>query len=248
VYWNSRLQTEHERLVQLFNPEDIVVDAFAGVGPFAIPAARRGCAVIANDLNPESAKYLDINVRDNRVNDVVRVSCEDGRNIIRSAARSIMETPLPAYTGPKLSRVQERAQKKSSQRAPSATAPRKRISHFVMNLPDSAITFLDAFRGILSSEITPGASEVYDIMPMVHCHCFTREIEPEKAVIDIRQASKSFLGLEVCLSISQRVEEQLGGPLTDEFSLHLVRSVAPNKDMYCVSFRLPRDVAYMTST
>jgi tRNA (guanine37-N1)-methyltransferase len=67
VYWNSRLHTEHDRLVQLFQPEDVVVDVFAGVGPFAIPAAKKGCAVLANDLNPNSAKYLLKNVQDNRV-------------------------------------------------------------------------------------------------------------------------------------------------------------------------------------
>ena len=67
MYWNSRLHTEHERVVQLLEPEDVVVDVFAGVGPFAIPAAKRGCGVLANDLNPNSAKYLSKNVDDNRV-------------------------------------------------------------------------------------------------------------------------------------------------------------------------------------
>lgn len=43
---------------------------------------------------------------------------------------------------------------------------------------------------------------------------------------------------------SQRVEAKLGHPLGEEVSLHLVRSVAPNKDMYCISFRLPREVAF----
>lgn len=67
VYWNSRLHTEHDRLVQLFNPIDVVADVFAGVGPFAVPAAKKGCAVLANDLNPNSAKYLAINVKNNQV-------------------------------------------------------------------------------------------------------------------------------------------------------------------------------------
>ena len=30
----------------------------------------------------------------------------------------------------------------------------------------------------------------------------------------------------------------------EEVTLHFVRSVAPNKEMYCVSFRLPRAVAF----
>ena len=42
----------------------------------------------------------------------------------------------------------------------------------------------------------------------------------------------------------QRVEDALGGALEDGVSFHHVRSVAPNKDMYCASFRLPRAVAF----
>lgn len=62
-----------------------------------------------------------------------------------------------------------------------------------MNLPDTAILFLDAFRGVLSPTNAGGRnlSGIYDSehMPMVHCHCFTRELEPEKAAVDIRQVS-----------------------------------------------------------
>lgn len=45
VYWNSRLETEHKRLVALFQPGQVVVDIMAGIGPFAVPAAQRGCEV-----------------------------------------------------------------------------------------------------------------------------------------------------------------------------------------------------------
>lgn len=75
VYWNSRLHTEHERLVELFKPEDVIADVFAGVGPFAVPAAKKGCAVLGNDLNPNSAKYLAQNVEDNRVSSVTDMPC-----------------------------------------------------------------------------------------------------------------------------------------------------------------------------
>lgn len=70
MYWNSRLHTEHERLVKVFDPNDgVVADVFAGVGPFALPAARKGCAVLANDLNPNSFKWLKRNIDDNKVSD-----------------------------------------------------------------------------------------------------------------------------------------------------------------------------------
>jgi len=236
VYWNSRLHTEHERLVDIFQPDDLVADVFAGVGPFSLPAAKKGCAVLANDLNPESYKYLIMNIKNNKVTDRVRASCEDGREFIRYVAMRVATDPLPGYSGPLLSQSQRRAQ--SRQRGlipPSQLPPRRRISHFVMNLPDSAITFLDAFRGILSPSSSSSRADidlkaVYDVMPMVHCHCFTREMEREAAERDILR----------------RVEEQLGCRLCaeNEVSMHLVRSVAPNKEMYCISFRLPRATAF----
>jgi len=241
VYWNSRLHTEHARLVDMFQPDDLVADVFAGVGPFSLPAAKKGCAVLANDLNPESYKYLVMNIKDNKVTDRVRISCEDGREFIRQAAMRVATDPLPGYSGPPLSQPQRRAQSRQQLRGliprsqPSQLPPRRRIAHFVMNLPDSAITFLGAFRGILSP--SPSSSHagidltaVYDVMPMVHCHCFTREMELEAAERDILH----------------RVEEKLGCILgaENEVSVHLVRSVAPNKEMYCVSFRLPRATVF----
>jgi hypothetical protein len=48
VYWNSRLEAEHNRLVSSFQPSDVVVDIMAGIGPFAVPAGLRGCKVRAS--------------------------------------------------------------------------------------------------------------------------------------------------------------------------------------------------------
>lgn len=45
VYWNSRLETEHKRLVDSFKAAQVVVDVMAGIGPFAVPAAQKGCKV-----------------------------------------------------------------------------------------------------------------------------------------------------------------------------------------------------------
>lgn len=39
----------------------------AGVGPFAIPAAKKGCFVLGNDLNPESVKWMRENRMVNKV-------------------------------------------------------------------------------------------------------------------------------------------------------------------------------------
>ena len=67
-YWNTRLETEHIRIIDKMKPNEILCDAFAGVGPFAIPAALKGVTVYANDLNPDSTKYMKMNAEKNKVN------------------------------------------------------------------------------------------------------------------------------------------------------------------------------------
>lgn len=82
VYWNSRLEHEHLRLISKFQPGDTVCDMFAGIGPFAIPAAQKGCQVYANDLNPDSIRYLKINAEINKVSDKVRAYNLDARKFM----------------------------------------------------------------------------------------------------------------------------------------------------------------------
>ncbi|KAK8971345.1 tRNA (guanine(37)-N1)-methyltransferase 2 [Platanthera guangdongensis] len=79
VYWNSRLEHEHIRLVSQFHPGEVICDMFSGVGPFAIPAAQKGCFVIANDLNPHSIHFLKINAKINKVEDNITAYNMDAR-------------------------------------------------------------------------------------------------------------------------------------------------------------------------
>lgn len=67
VYWNSKLEKEHTRLMGLFKPGEVVCDVMAGIGPFAVPAGKRGVFVWANDYNPESYKYLREAIDRNKV-------------------------------------------------------------------------------------------------------------------------------------------------------------------------------------
>ena len=134
----------------------------------------------------------------------------------------MLDEPFPAWSGPKLSLRQQQKQRKtlairkrtSSHSPPPPALPlRRRISHFVMNLPDSAITFLDAYRGIFSPGSVGGrdiSGEYDNSMPMIHCHCFTRELEPHKAEADIRMVriiiygGSAYMGLILLIRGSRR--------------------------------------------
>lgn len=132
----------------------------------------------------------------------MRPFCEDGREFIRNAFNRAWDDPLAPVPQPKLRRTELKAIRAGERPAPPLGPRRNRIDHFVMNLPDTAILFLDAFRGVLAPTNAGGRdySGVYDeaSMPLIHTHCFTRELEPEKAEVDIRQVNEG-LSYAICL-------------------------------------------------
>ncbi|XP_066535757.1 tRNA (guanine(37)-N1)-methyltransferase isoform X2 [Hoplias malabaricus] len=196
VYWNPRLGTEHERIISLLHRGDFVLDVFAGVGPFSVPAARRGCTVLANDLNPESHRWLLHNTKLNKVDAKVSTFNMDGREFLR---------------GPVRERLPELMNGSAS-------------IHVIMNLPALALEFLDAFRGLLDQDMEKELSNKLTL-PQVHSYGFSKEDDPKKDVVE-------------------RAEAALGVSLQGRCSVHLVRNVAPNKEMMCVSFTVPREVLF----
>lgn len=93
VYWNSRLEHEHIRLVSLFKKGDVICDMFAGIGPFSIPAAQKGCVVYANDLNPDSVHFLRTNAKINKVEDYISAYNTDARMFMQNLMSVPSETP-----------------------------------------------------------------------------------------------------------------------------------------------------------
>ncbi|KAF9208292.1 tRNA(m(1)G37)methyltransferase [Haplosporangium sp. Z 27] len=240
VYWNSRLHTEHERLVKMFSATDAVCDVMAGVGPFAMPAAKKGCMVYANDLNPVSYASMLDNKALNKIKDNLHIYNLDGREFIRKAVEDLEKS---GYQRPPEAPVIKKGKKGGAKESTPTPVPApvvqpvvdsaststktsfKTFDHFVMNLPGSAIEFLDAFRGLFHGRESD-IPEPKKQLPMIHCHCFSKSDEPEK-------------------DVAERVEAVMGGRLEmDSVKLHWVRKVAPNKDMYCISFRLPADIAF----
>lgn len=185
VYWNSRLQHEHRRLVQVFKKGERVCDLFCGVGPFAIPAAKNGCIVYANDLNPESIKYLQINKERNKIssNNLLTFNSDARDFIMQSHDLLNKETNSTLF-----------------------------FDHYIMNLPASAHEFLDAFTSLRALIPTENVPSIW-----VHCYVFCKT---DSSPIEL-------------------VESELKCEL-ETVTSHYVRNVSPNKDMYCVSFKLPR--------
>lgn len=249
VYWNSRLEAEHARLVETeFLPGQVVVDAMAGVGPFAVPAAKfvDGCTIFANDLNPESFRWLRENARRNKVADKIRTSCCDARAFIRAFGGVDAEAWESVFGGENggdketTTASAAAATSKTIKNPPAALTPPPpppktglRYHHVVMNLPATAIEFLDAFRGSLRPELFSSSSEegggaAAQPLPRVHVYCFEKAGEPPSTTL-------------------ARVAAHLGGDPGDDAAVRLVRDVSPNKRMVCVSFTLPAAVAFASA-
>ena len=103
VYWNTRLEHEHDTLVDLFTEGAIVADAMCGIGPFAVRAAlRKNCKVLANDLNPDAYRWLLRNVEINGAEGRIECFNMDAREFIRKVFREggcdyiIMNLPATA--------------------------------------------------------------------------------------------------------------------------------------------------------
>lgn len=109
AYFSPRLSHEHERVAAQVQDGEIVVDLFAGVGPFSVLIGKRNLKVkvYSVDLNPDAVELLTLNVRANRVENRVFPILADAREISASKLKGIAD-------------------------------------RVIMNLPETAIDFVDA--------------------------------------------------------------------------------------------------------
>jgi tRNA (guanine37-N1)-methyltransferase len=81
VYFSPRLATERHRLIEAVDSGEQFFDMFAGVGPFVIPAAKRGADCVGVDLNEAAIDYLRKNAARNNVSDRVTAIHGDVREV-----------------------------------------------------------------------------------------------------------------------------------------------------------------------
>ena len=103
VYFNPRLSNERRRVAETVKPREVLVDMFAGVGPYSILIAKLQptCRVYSVDINPSAVQYLEQNVLANKVADRVLPLLGDARQLSRKdlqgvADRVIMNLPAAA--------------------------------------------------------------------------------------------------------------------------------------------------------
>ncbi|KAJ5549342.1 tRNA(m(1)G37)methyltransferase [Penicillium frequentans] len=247
VYWNSRLETEHRRLVDKFKPGQMVCDVMAGVGPFAVPAGKRKIFVWGNDLNPHGYEVMQDAIVRNKVSDFVTPFNSDGREFIKTSAKSLLEAePVTVTIKPKVKSRSDKKRKieegKEVVEPPAEVYTRPSIvDHYVMNLPATAIEFVDAFQGVYAGHEELFAPNTAQLLPMVHVYCFSGHSDNE---VDDH--------IDICQRLSERIgytithEDRVGGTGNEaiELAIHNVRLVSPNKQMFCASFRLPAEVAF----
>eukprot|EP00981_Chlorochromonas_danica_P004862 scaffold976_cov214-Ochromonas_danica.AAC.6 len=270
VYWNSRLQAEHHRLINLIrqrattttttttstvtttnNGSYVIADMMAGVGPFAVPLAMQQAIQPPmnhsggggdgghkkKDNNKKAAQQQKSNTSTNPIKPkMIKVYANDLNPAsfkylsINAESNHCQKWLKPFNLDGREFVVSEVVQKE------------KTIFHeAILNLPQSATTFLDTFIGLayryrrvgLLSEDSP-AETVQAIMPIIHVYAFSTADGNEKCIEDIIQRAADVL---TCPHGSQDLLEM------DICEGHIVRDVAPKKVMVCLSFRLPRIVA-----
>jgi tRNA (guanine37-N1)-methyltransferase len=99
-YFSPRLSFERTRIVKKVENGEVIVNMFAGVGSFSIVIAKHSNAskVFSIDLNPIAIKYMEKNVRLNRVYGTVVPIKGDAKSIIIKQLNNVADRvlmPLP---------------------------------------------------------------------------------------------------------------------------------------------------------
>lgn len=102
VYFSPRLATERRRVAEQVQDGELIIDMFAGVGPFPITIAKdHAVKIYAIDINPAAHYYVKKNIEINKLNGEIIPILGDVKDVLKdlnlSADRIIMNLPGTAY-------------------------------------------------------------------------------------------------------------------------------------------------------
>ncbi len=209
VYWCSRLQHERDRILKKFRKGEVLCDAFCGVGPLSVRAAKGGIRTLANDLNPFCYEYINKNIHKNKLSEkVISTYNMDAREFIKTCIE------------------QSKHYVDEEQNFDGKFQKDLKIHHFYMNLPKDALEFLDVFVGLFKNT----KKEIYskDSLPTVHIYGFSNAKDHKEDLY-----GRIATAFEI---------DKLDDKYVEDF--HNVRDVSTKKHVFCISFKIPPEVAY----
>jgi tRNA G37 N-methylase Trm5 len=240
VYWCTRLEGDRTHMMQNeFRPNQLIADAFCGVGALCIRAATAlGCAVVANDLNPdavaycgESARLNGIRVGENIDDGRFHVQCGDAREFIMNLGIGVSATEQSASSA---SSIEEGEDDSDDVVVPPING-NNLPDHLLLNFPLDSPKFLNALRWWPS-----GCDKIKSPPTRVHVYTFSRG-DDERTASDVAIDMVA----DGLLPEGGYVEpSKFRGGYLDELGCNVqareVRDAAPGKAVICVSFSVTR--------
>ena len=218
TYWSSRLQNERDRVLKLLEKNQVLCDAFCGVGPLALRACKKGVKVYANDLNPDAYEYLNNNIKLNKLNKgnyVIKTYNMDAREFIKTLVN------LSKYN-----------KDEDEDNGDKIFPEDLHIDHFYMNLPKDAIEFMDVFVGLFKG----CKDNIYnkDNLPIVHVYGFAKTDNNPHELLKKRIAKAFKMEYDLFKKECEK----------DIINIENVRDISNKKVVYCIDMKIPSIVAY----
>ena len=217
-YWSSRLQGERDRILKLIKNNEILCDAFCGVGPLSLRACKKGIKVFANDLNPSCFKYLNNNIIINKINkNLIHTYNMDARDFIKTLIE-------------KTKHLINDDEDNLDNNFPHDV----HIDHIYMNLPKDAIEFLDVFIGLFK-----GCKEnIYnkDNLPIVHVYGFAKTNSDSDPIEELKMRIAKAFKIDYNL-FKEKCEK-------DILNIENVRDISNKKVVFCIDMKIPYIIGF----
>jgi tRNA G37 N-methylase Trm5 len=239
VYWCTRLEGERTRMIRdEFRPNQLVADAFCGVGALCIRAAAElGCAVVANDLNPDAVVSCRESARRNGIrvgedgDGRFQVQCGDAREFIMNLGIGVTAAQPSLSSASSM----EDGEVDTDDVAVPPIGDINLPDHLLLNFPLDSPKFLNSLRWWPS-----GGDRVKSPPTRVHVYTFSRgDDERTASDVAIDMVADGLLPEGGYVQPSK-----FRGRYLDELGCNVqareVRDAAPGKSVICVSFSVTR--------